>query len=101
MTKRMSTSHALAVACALVLAGAGCAAGDAAAPQSAAPAETGPRMRTVEANGIKLRIAEMGQGPLVIFLHGFPLKGFVKTVGFQHVGHGNLRHSAHDGGNSP
>ena len=29
-------------------------------------------MRTVEANGIKLRIAEMGQGPLVIFLHGFP-----------------------------
>jgi pimeloyl-ACP methyl ester carboxylesterase len=29
-------------------------------------------MRTVEANGIKMRIAEMGQGPLVIFLHGFP-----------------------------
>ena len=29
-------------------------------------------MRTVEANGIKLRIAEMGKGPLVIFLHGFP-----------------------------
>jgi pimeloyl-ACP methyl ester carboxylesterase len=29
-------------------------------------------MRTVEANGITMRIAEMGQGPLVIFLHGFP-----------------------------
>ena len=29
-------------------------------------------MRTVETNGIKLRIAEMGKGPLVIFLHGFP-----------------------------
>jgi pimeloyl-ACP methyl ester carboxylesterase len=29
-------------------------------------------MRIVEANGIKMRIAEMGQGPLVIFLHGFP-----------------------------
>ena len=75
MTKRVSTSHTLAVACVLVLAGAGCASdtGDAAAaPQSAAPADTGPRMRTVEANGIKLRIAEMGQGPLVIFLHGFP-----------------------------
>ena len=75
MTKRISTSHTLAVACVLVLAGAGCATdtGDAAAaPQSAAPADTGPRMRTVEANGIKLRIAEMGQGPLVIFLHGFP-----------------------------
>jgi pimeloyl-ACP methyl ester carboxylesterase len=75
MTKRVSASHALAAVCTLVLAGAGCAAntaGHAAAPQSAAPADAGPRMRTVEANGIKLRIAEMGQGPLVIFLHGFP-----------------------------
>ena len=75
MTKRISTSKALAVVCALVLAGAGCATetgGATAAPQSAAPADTGPRLRTVEANGIKLRIAEMGQGPLVIFLHGFP-----------------------------
>src|SRR5688500_2443668 len=75
MTKRCSTSHARAVACTLVLTGAGCAADtaqSAAAPQSAAPAETGPRLRTVAANGIKLRIAEMGQGPLVILLHGFP-----------------------------
>ena len=76
MTKRKSTSHALVIASILALAGAGCAAdtaGDAAAaPQAAAPADTGPRLRTVEANGIKHRIAEMGQGPLVIFLHGFP-----------------------------
>ena len=75
MTKRISTSKALAAVCALVLAGAGCATetgGATAAPQSAAPSDTGPRLRTVEANGIKLRIAEMGQGPLVILLHGFP-----------------------------
>ena len=75
MTIRLSTSHALAAVCTLILAGAGCAADPAAnagATQSAAAAETGLRMRTVEANGIKMRIAEMGQGPLVIFLHGFP-----------------------------
>ena len=28
--------------------------------------------RTVEVNGIKMHIAEKGQGPLVLFLHGFP-----------------------------
>ena len=70
-----STSKALAAVCALVLTGAGCATetgGATAAPQSAAPSDTGPRLRTVEANGIKFRIAEMGQGPLVVFVHGFP-----------------------------
>jgi len=75
MTIRLSSSHALAAACTLILAGAGCAAEPAAkngAAQSAPAADAGPRMRTVEANGIKMRIAEMGQGPLVIFLHGFP-----------------------------
>jgi pimeloyl-ACP methyl ester carboxylesterase len=75
MTTRLLT-HALATAGTLVLAGAGCAAdpsGREATAQSVAPAaDAGPRMRTVEANGIKMRIAEMGQGPLVIFLHGFP-----------------------------
>ena len=74
MTRRRSSSAALAAVCTLILAGAGCAAdapGTAATTQSAA-AEDGPRMRTVETNGIKLRIAEMGKGPLVIFLHGFP-----------------------------
>jgi epoxide hydrolase A/B len=75
MTKRLSTFHGLAVACALILASAGCAArspGNAGAPRSAAAPDDGPRMRTIEANGIKLRIAEMGKGPLVVFLHGFP-----------------------------
>lgn len=28
--------------------------------------------RTIDANGIKMHIAEAGQGPLVILLHGFP-----------------------------
>jgi pimeloyl-ACP methyl ester carboxylesterase len=31
-----------------------------------------PSMRTIEANGIKMRIAEAGSGPLVIFVHGWP-----------------------------
>lgn len=30
------------------------------------------RHRTVEANGIRLHIAEEGEGPLVLLLHGFP-----------------------------
>jgi pimeloyl-ACP methyl ester carboxylesterase len=29
-------------------------------------------MRSITSNGIQMRIAEMGKGPLVIFLHGFP-----------------------------
>src|SRR6185437_3307846 len=28
--------------------------------------------RTIEANGIKMHIAEAGEGPLVLLLHGFP-----------------------------
>ncbi|GAA5210779.1 hypothetical protein GCM10023323_39780 [Streptomyces thinghirensis] len=28
--------------------------------------------RTVEVNGIRLHIAEQGEGPLVVLLHGFP-----------------------------
>jgi pimeloyl-ACP methyl ester carboxylesterase len=31
-----------------------------------------PRHRSVECNGIHLHIAEQGEGPLVILLHGFP-----------------------------
>jgi pimeloyl-ACP methyl ester carboxylesterase len=31
-----------------------------------------PTMRFIEANGIRLRIAEMGSGPLVILVHGWP-----------------------------
>jgi pimeloyl-ACP methyl ester carboxylesterase len=29
-------------------------------------------LRTVKANGINIRIAEAGEGPLVLFVHGFP-----------------------------
>lgn len=31
-----------------------------------------PKLRFIKANGIKLRIAEMGKGPLVILVHGWP-----------------------------
>src|SRR5262245_29591194 len=31
-----------------------------------------PTMRFIQTNGIRMRIAEMGKGPLVLFLHGFP-----------------------------
>jgi predicted alpha/beta-fold hydrolase len=31
-----------------------------------------PTLRVIESNGIKLRIAEMGKGPLVILVHGWP-----------------------------
>jgi epoxide hydrolase A/B len=29
-------------------------------------------MRVIETNGIKMRIAEEGRGPLVLLLHGWP-----------------------------
>lgn len=32
----------------------------------------GPEHRTVETNGIRLHVVVDGQGPLVVFLHGFP-----------------------------
>jgi pimeloyl-ACP methyl ester carboxylesterase len=31
-----------------------------------------PTLRYIESNGIRMRIAEMGSGPLVILVHGFP-----------------------------
>jgi pimeloyl-ACP methyl ester carboxylesterase len=31
-----------------------------------------PTLRTIETNGIRLRVAEMGTGPLVILVHGWP-----------------------------
>ncbi len=34
--------------------------------------EAQPRLRLIKTNGIKLRIAEMGKGPLVILVHGWP-----------------------------
>lgn len=36
------------------------------------PALPGVELRFVEANGIRVRIAEAGDGPLVLLLHGFP-----------------------------
>lgn len=39
---------------------------------AAAQAPKGVKLRTVRANGIKLRIAEMGKGPLVLLVHGWP-----------------------------
>ncbi|GAB1258414.1 alpha/beta hydrolase [Aurantivibrio plasticivorans] len=35
-------------------------------------ATTEPQLRMVENNGITMRIAEMGEGPLVILVHGWP-----------------------------
>src|SRR6186713_3144695 len=43
----------------------------AAVASSAAPANE-PTLRFVQSNGIRMRVAEMGKGPLVILLHGFP-----------------------------
>jgi pimeloyl-ACP methyl ester carboxylesterase len=31
-----------------------------------------PTLRTIRANGVQLRIAEMGRGPLVLLVHGWP-----------------------------
>jgi len=36
------------------------------------PAMTEPTLRYIQSNGIKMRIAEMGKGPLVILVHGWP-----------------------------
>jgi pimeloyl-ACP methyl ester carboxylesterase len=36
------------------------------------PTEAQPKLRFIKSNGIKLRIAEMGKGPLVILVHGWP-----------------------------
>ena len=46
-------------------------------PDSAPDAKVGSAMteirhRTIESNGIRMHIAEAGEGPLVVLLHGFP-----------------------------
>ena len=33
---------------------------------------TAPKFSEIKANGITLRIAEQGSGPLVLFCHGWP-----------------------------
>ena len=75
--RQRTASWAAVICAAATVASAGCTGG--AQPQSAAEAsgaspasETEPTLRIIEANGIKLRIAEMGKGPLVLLLHGFP-----------------------------
>jgi pimeloyl-ACP methyl ester carboxylesterase len=40
--------------------------------QVSAQDKGGPRLRVIETNGIKMRIAEEGRGPLVLLLHGWP-----------------------------
>ncbi len=35
-------------------------------------ADEEPTLRFIESNGIRMRIAEMGEGPLVLLLHGWP-----------------------------
>jgi pimeloyl-ACP methyl ester carboxylesterase len=39
---------------------------------AATPNMTEPTLRYIESNGIRMRIAEMGEGPLVILVHGWP-----------------------------
>jgi pimeloyl-ACP methyl ester carboxylesterase len=33
---------------------------------------TEPRHRTIQTNGVRLHVAEQGEGPLILLLHGFP-----------------------------
>jgi pimeloyl-ACP methyl ester carboxylesterase len=40
--------------------------------RGAEPGMSQPKLRFIESNGIRLRIAEMGEGPLVLLVHGWP-----------------------------
>jgi len=67
------------MACVVLVVGIGCSGPSSSPPaqsatgrESAPGASGAPTMRMIRANGIQMRVAEMGQGPLVIFLHGFP-----------------------------
>lgn len=42
------------------------------ATQAQTNAMTQPTLRYIESNGIRMRIAEMGEGPLVLLVHGWP-----------------------------
>ena len=57
-----------------VIAGIGAAAGDAVFQRNQVNAQgmSAVAHRVVEANGIRLHIAEQGEGPLVVLCHGFP-----------------------------
>ncbi len=45
------------------------------------PGAPGVTLRLVKANGISMRIAEQGEGPLVVLLHGFPESWFNPETG--------------------
>ncbi len=40
--------------------------------QSSGLADAGPDIQTLEANGLTMKVASMGSGPLVLLCHGFP-----------------------------
>lgn len=47
-------------------------ASEALAQPKAVAGERLPRLRMIKSNGIRMRIAELGKGPLVLFVHGWP-----------------------------
>ena len=67
IVKSIRRSLAALMLATVALAAASCAQ----SPPSPA-AELGAHFRTIDSNGVKLRVAEMGKGPLVILVHGFP-----------------------------
>ncbi len=60
----------IVVAVWVVLSNPGAWAQDGSGNEEGAMAE--PTLRFIETNGIKMRIAEMGEGPLVLLIHGWP-----------------------------
>ncbi len=58
------------------MAAGGLALGGCATSGSATPSVPGVKLRTVRSNGINMRIAEAGTGPLVIMVHGWPESWF-------------------------
>jgi len=69
MTAQMRVGMAGALAMILSLGVKGFAASPA---QVSQPGAVKPNMRFIQTNGISMRIAEMGSGPLVVLLHGWP-----------------------------
>ena len=41
-------------------------------PKASADTSNRPTQRMIETNGIRLNIAEQGEGPVVLLCHGFP-----------------------------
>ena len=67
---RLGWMCALVVGVSAVLCFGGAWAQDRSGSEEGAMAE--PELRFIESNGIRMRIAEMGEGPLVLFIHGWP-----------------------------